>query len=422
MILFDSLSKALKKITDNPVKIYFCGPTVYDYIHIGNARPLILADILVRVLKKKSHVIFVRNITDIDDKIIDKAKLLNQSPSELANKMFTAFKNDCKNLNLLEPNFQPKVSESIKEIIDFIHILLNKNCAYITSDGIYFNIQSINYFNFENKTNIISRIEVHKEKKNNADFALWKFYDNLYDNLYESPWGMGRPGWHIECSAMSLKHLGEEFTIHGGGEDLIFPHHENEVAQNLAYCGKIPAKIWIHNGMVSIKDLKMSKSTGNMIYVKDFVKNDYDSDLLRYIFLNHNYRSNINFTEELLNQSILGLNKLRVFYFSEIYNKNIIENIDIANVVDLFHDLNTSKTLQVLHQTKDPQIFLNIIKTLGFIFKPLKDICHKDIEMLILERNKFRALKNFIEADKIKNQLIEFVHLKDGEQTSWYFK
>ncbi len=299
--LFNTLSKNKEIFTPlcKKISIYVCGPTVYDYIHIGNARSLVIYDCLYRLMRhiyKKENVIYVRNITDIDDKIIHKAKDLQISPVDVSEKYTQAFYKDYKYLGCLDPDIQPKATEHMEEMISMISSLIDKDIAYITASGIYLNVSKIeNYHCFCKASDAIDIEEDTQGKLNKADFVLWKFRDRA-EYGYESKFGYGRPGWHIECSAMSTKYLGEEFDIHGGGIDLAFPHHTNEIAQNK---GCFPnskfANLWMHNGFLTTSGKKMSKSLGNFITIKDLY--NVNPELIRFTLINTHYRKPLDYKD-----------------------------------------------------------------------------------------------------------------------------
>ena len=290
--LYNTLSRSKQTFTPldlNNVRLYVCGPTVYDYPHVGNARPLIVFDLLFRLLNEifgKEKVHYVRNITDVDDKILESAKSKNISIQELAKKVIKDFQDDCSYLNCLAPTKEPKATDHIQEMIELTAKLIEKKFAYIENRHVYFEVSKYkDYGSLSNKKieELItgSRVEISKSKKSPEDFVLWK--PSLEDEPgWDSPWGKGRPGWHLECSAMSKKYLGKEFDIHGGGIDLIFPHHENEIAQSrCANDTAALAKFWMHNGYVTVNKEKMSKSKGNFITINE-LKDKYQGEVIRF--------------------------------------------------------------------------------------------------------------------------------------------
>ena len=300
LYLYNSISRKKEIFTPldkNTIRMYVCGPTVYDYPHVGNARPLIIFDVLFRLLQNlfgENKVSYVRNITDVDDKIIDAAKKNNISISELTKKVTLDFHDDCKYLGCLEPTIEPKATDHIYEMISLTERLIKSNFAYVKNKHVYFEVAKFsNYGKLSNKKLIDliagARVEISESKKSPADFVLWK--PSTTDEVgWESPWGKGRPGWHLECSAMAEKYLGKEFDIHGGGLDLIFPHHENEIAQSVcANQTKVLANIWMHNGYVTVNKEKMSKSLNNFITINE-LKSKFDGQVVRLAMLSANYK------------------------------------------------------------------------------------------------------------------------------------
>ena len=293
---------------DGEVKIYVCGPTVYDHSHIGHARTWIAFDIIVRYLRHKGYEVrYLVNITDIDYKIIRRANEIGENPARLAEKFEREFHEDIRTLGLLEADNYPRVTEHISDIIEMIKGLISKGFAYEVEGGIYFDVTRVpDYGKLSNQSledlQAGARVEVDEKKRDPADFALWK-RAKAGEPSWPSPWGRGRPGWHIECSVMSSKYLGNEIDIHGGGRDLVFPHHENEIAQSEAYSGRKPfVKYWMHTGFLTINGEKMSKSLGNFITIRDLLKT-VDPEILRLLFLTTHYRSPIDYTEKALLQS-----------------------------------------------------------------------------------------------------------------------
>jgi cysteinyl-tRNA synthetase len=308
--IYNTLSREKEEfipLNKNSVGMYVCGPTVYDEPHIGNARPLIVFDLLFRILIKnfgKNKVNYVRNITDIDDKIIQRANELKINISELTKSVTDIFLSDCKYLNCLIPNHQPKATDNIAGMIQMIENLLAKEFAYIKDGNVYFNVNKFkDYGKLSNKNpkDLIagSRVEISELKNNPLDFVLWKPSKDK-EPFWESPWGKGRPGWHIECSAMSEKYLGKEFDFHCGGLDLIFPHHENETAQSIcANDSSIFAKYWMHNGYVTVDGKKMSKSDGNFITINN-LKNNFNGQVVRLSILGTHYRQPLDWNLKIL--------------------------------------------------------------------------------------------------------------------------
>jgi cysteinyl-tRNA synthetase len=434
--LYNTLSKEYDelKINDNTVKIYLCGVTVYDDSHIGHARTIIIFDVLHRYLLSEGYkVIFIQNFTDVDDKIIKKAKLLNKDPKEIAEKYIEHYFRDASCLNVLEEIYYPKATEHIKEIIELIKYLLEYNYAYITLNGIYFEVKKFSQYGKLSKKNIKSiesgaRIEIDPLKKDPLDFALWKFSSDLPN--WKSPWGNGRPGWHIECSAMALKHLGNTVDIHGGGNDLIFPHHENEIAQSESMTGVDFANLWVHCGMVNINSEKMSKSLGNIVPIRNAI-DKWGANTIRLLCLSTQYSKPLEYS---LSNLIEAQSKWRLIEncFYELNSPIVIEeesfdsSILSQNVLDsiknhLENDFNTPlalsefmKFVSVLNEyatkekisTKISNIILPIFKKIMYIFglriSELSNIQIEKVNEMILLRNNFRKNKQFEKSDNIR--------------------
>ncbi len=433
-------------IDKNNVKMYVCGPTVYDDPHIGNARPLVVFDILFKVLKckyGKDNVTYVRNITDIDDKIIQSAKDKKITISELTNKININFQEDCNYLNCEEPNFQPKATENINEMINMISTLIDKGFAYESKKNIYFEVKKFkDYGKLSNKKieDLISgsRVEVSNNKKNAEDFVLWK-PSSEDEPSWPSPWGKGRPGWHLECSVMSKKYLGDKFDIHGGGRDLIFPHHENEIAQSrCANDSEVFSNYWVHNGFITLSNEKMAKSQGNILKISDF-KNNVNGQALRLALISAQYRQPLDWNDKLLEESQKTIDKWYKSYV-ELNKPKLISDDDLY---PLYDDLNTPKYIANLHKLyeksqsgnlENKQEFVSACNFVGLLtetkdewdkFKKNKsDLSDETIKIKIKERNQARDDKNYELADKIRNDLLEKgvqIEDKDGK-TSWKFK
>ena len=430
----------------NNVKMYVCGPTVYDDPHIGNARPLVVFDILFKVLKCKygnKKVTYVRNITDIDDKIIQSAKDKKITITDLTNNINNNFQDDCKYLKCDEPNFQPKATENINEMIELINKLINNGFAYESKKHVYFEVKKFtDYGKLSNKKieELISgsRVEVSSNKKNAEDFVLWKPSDEN-EPSWSSPWGKGRPGWHLECSAMSKKYLGEKFDIHGGGRDLIFPHHENEIAQSrCANDTETFANYWVHNGFITLSNEKMAKSQGNILKISDF-KNNINGQALRLALMSTHYRQPLDWNDKLIDESQKTIDKWYKSYV-EVDKPKIISDDDLY---PLYDDLNTPKYIANLHKLfeksqsgdlGDKKEFVSACNFVGLLtetkeewikFKKNKSTLNDEIiETKIKERNKARDDKNYELADQIRDELLEKgvqIEDKDGK-TSWKFK
>ncbi|HDJ50778.1 MAG TPA: cysteine--tRNA ligase [Thermoprotei archaeon] len=309
--IFNTLTgkkEPLEPLEKNRVKMYVCGPTVYDDVHIGHARTFIFFDFVRKFLEYVGYdVRYVLNITDVDDKIIRAARERGISSLDYAEEYTRRFLEDYLALKLRPPDVFPRVTKHIEEIIDFIQKLIDKNFAYTAPDGVYYRVKAFKGYGKLSKRSLEemlvgARVEVSEGKKDPLDFALWKAKKKEEDVCWSSPWGSGRPGWHIECSVMSMKYLGEQFDIHGGGSDLIFPHHENEIAQSEALTGKVPARYWIHVGMLQISGEKMSKSLGNIIKIRDILRR-YSPEVVKFYVLNTHYRKPVDYTEESLEEA-----------------------------------------------------------------------------------------------------------------------
>lgn len=318
MKLYNTLTQQKDELTisDNTVRMYVCGPTVYNYFHIGNARVFVVFDMLRRYLEYRGYkVIFVQNFTDVDDKLINRALEEGTDVPTLAKKYIDEYFVDAKGLGIKPATFHPKATETIDEIIAMVSSLIEKGHAYVRGGDVYFDTESFKGYGKLSHRDIDSleagaRIEVNEDKKSVYDFALWKAQKVDTEISWDSPWGKGRPGWHIECSAMVNKFLGNDIDIHGGGQDLAFPHHENEVAQTECATGKPLAKIWMHNGYINVDNKKMSKSLGNFFTVRD-VAAKYDYQVIRYFLLSPHYRSPVNYSAEILEQAKSSLERLQ---------------------------------------------------------------------------------------------------------------
>jgi cysteinyl-tRNA synthetase len=444
--IYNTLSREKEEfipLNKNSVGMYVCGPTVYDDPHIGNARPLIIFDLVFRILIKnfgKNKVNYVRNITDIDDKIIQRANELKINISELTKSVTDIFLSDCKYLNCLIPNNQPKATDNIAGMIQMIENLLSKKFAYIKDGNVYFNVNKFkDYGKLSNKNpkDLISgsRVEISELKNNPLDFVLWKPSKDK-EPFWESPWGKGRPGWHIECSAMSEKYLGKEFDLHCGGLDLIFPHHENEIAQSIcANDSSIFAKYWMHNGYVTVDGKKMSKSDGNFITINN-LKNNFNGQVVRLSILGTHYRQPLDW-----NLKILETNKKILENWYSFYSPNE-EHIsdEIFNI--LLDDLNTPKFITSIHslynkaKTGDVKARKDLNSALKFIglfneneeqFNVLRKKTKLDlseIEKLIEQRNLARKDKDFKKADTIRLDLEKNgILIEDlNDKTHWKHK
>ena len=424
------------------IGMYVCGPTVYDDPHIGNARPLVIFDVLFKLLKNNfSNVTYVRNITDIDDKIIKSSQDQKISAKELTEKVTSTFFEDCKFLNCEDPTYQPKATEHIDLMIEMINHLIKKGFAYENNKHIYFEVKKFSdYGKLSNKKleDLIagSRIEVSDNKKNSEDFVLWKPSDKN-EPSWDSPWGKGRPGWHLECSAMSKKYLGNEFDIHGGGIDLIFPHHENEIAQSrCANDSKVFAKYWVHNAFITMSNEKMAKSQGNILKIKDF-RNKVSGQVIRLALMSAHYKQPLDWNDKLINDCQSTLDKWYRIYSSDIKSIQITDEV----LKPLYEDLNTPGYIANLHQLyeqasngENKELFISACKFIGLFNEDKKQwekykrdkasISETEIKNKIDLRNEARANKNYKEADKIRDELFDkgvLIEDKDGK-TLWKFK
>ena len=449
IFLTNNLSNKKEKfvpIDKKKIGMYVCGPTVYDDPHIGNARPLVIFDILFRVLKCKygnQSVNYIRNITDIDDKIIQASQDKKISVSEITKKVTKNFHDDCIFLNCQKPTEEPKATENINLMIDMINELLKKNFAYKKNGHVYFEVNKFKeYGKLSNKKlkDLIagSRVEISENKKNPEDFVLWK-PSNESEPSWKSPWGQGRPGWHLECSAMSKKFLGNEFDIHGGGIDLLFPHHENEIAQSrCANDTKVFANYWVHNAFITISNEKMAKSQGNILKINDF-KEKVSGQILRFALMSAHYKQPLDWNDKLLKECKNTIDKWYQIYLS------LKTPLKIPNemLLPLYDDLNTPGYISNLHNLfdkakngneNDKKIFISACNFVGLLnetkdqwleFKKKKSlISEQDIIKKIDLRNKARENKDYKEADRIRNELLDkgvLIEDKDGK-TIWKFR
>ncbi|MEO2065008.1 MAG: cysteine--tRNA ligase [Desulfurobacteriaceae bacterium] len=454
-----------KPLEDRTVKMYVCGPTVYDHAHIGHARSAVVFDVIRRWFEYRGYkVIFVRNYTDIDDKIIKRSREEGIPWYEVANKYIASYEEDMKALNVKEPTYKPRVTEHIREIVELIDGLIEKGYAYHVDGDVYFSVEKFPEYGKLSKRKVDellagARIEPGEKKKNPLDFALWKA-SKEGEPGWESPWGYGRPGWHIECSAMSMKYLGETMDIHGGGLDLIFPHHENEIAQSEAYTGKTFARYWVHNGFVMVNKEKMSKSLGNFFTIKDILKK-YRPDVLRLFLLSTHYRSPIDFSFERLEEAKRSFDRLLNFIRlrESIDGLDVVEGegspIDVGAYKREFEfsmddDFNTAKALGVLFEvvkegnllrdralregklTKEEKLSLidavnfveGSLKTLGFKLETgkVKGIEEELIKLLIEVRGELRKKKEFALADLIRDRLKELGIVLEDLPTGTVYK
>ena len=422
-----------KPIDENNVRMYVCGPTVYDKAHLGNAKTPVVYDVLYRLLcyvYGKDHVTYVSNITDVDDKILNKHKETGKSIREITEQTYNWYIEDMAKLNILPPNHRPRATEYIADMIKLVELLLQNGHAYEAEGHVLFDVNSMpdyGYLSGRSMKEMVAgaRVEVADYKKNPADFILWKPSDADQPG-WDSPWGYGRPGWHLECSAMSSKLLGNDFDIHGGGSDLIFPHHENEYAQSTcAFPNTRFAHYWVHTGMLMINGVKMSKSLGNFYFVDDII-GKYPAEALRLLFLTTHYHQPFNFTFEGLEQAKAILDK---FYNALLKNKDVaVQKVEpSAKLIEaLADDLNTPLALSYLHETVNnlnkaasdeersalKSTLLADAEMLGLLyndaeawFKGDSDDETSEIEALIVKRAEAKKNKDWATADAIRNQL-----------------
>mgnify|MGYP000325638655 CR=1 FL=1 len=441
---YSNSKKIFSPLDPTNVRMYVCGPTVYDYAHVGNARPVIVFDIVYRMLKFKygeDHVTYVRNITDVDDKIIEASNTLNEDIASLTKRTIEYFHDDAEYVGALTPTYEPKATDHISEMISIIEKLIKKNHAYESDGNVLFAVDTFeNYGQLSGKSleDLIagSRVEVADYKKNSADFILWK-PSKENEPGWDSPWGKGRPGWHIECSAMSEKYLGQMFDIHGGGQDLTFPHHENEIAQSrCANETSTFANYWIHNAFITMSNEKMAKSQGNILKIKNFRKK-ISGQVLRLALMSAHYKQPLDWNDKLLSECENTLDKWYRVYSNNLKTTKISDEI----LKPLFDDLNTPGYIANLHQLyekaskgHDQELFLSACQFVGLLNenyenwqqykKDKASINETDILNKIELRNKARKNKDYKEADRIRNELLDkgvLIEDKDGK-TIWKFK
>ncbi len=419
----------------NEVKMYVCGVTPYSDAHIGHAMSYVIFDVIRRYLKyKKYEVKFVQNVTDIDDKIIERANRLGVSTSELAEKYSSSYFEDMDALNIVPADFYPRATEEIPKMIDVIQGLIDKGYAYPAKGSVYFRVRKVPDYGKLSHRSLESMMATEsavgsEDKESPMDFVLWKAA-KPGEPSWESPWGQGRPGWHIECSAMSLKYLGDTLDIHGGGQDLVFPHHENEIAQSESFTGKKPfVKYWLHNGLVQLGEEKMSKSLGNLITIKEAL-GKYSADAIRIFILSSHYRSPLTYSEEALGAAEKGADRLRQVVYAEggvekvgktekidiePYQQRFIEAMDddfgtpqaLATLFDLAREIN--RAYEAGYETKEARrTLLKLGNILGLTFKmpekPSPD-AEPFIQLLISTRNQLREAKQWQLADMIRTEL-----------------
>ncbi|MBI4377877.1 MAG: cysteine--tRNA ligase [Nitrospinae bacterium] len=476
---FTKRKEEFKPIQEGEVKMYVCGVTVYDLCHIGHARAAIVFDVIYRYLRYLGYkVTYVRNFTDVDDKIIKRAHEEGVSPEEIAERYIREFYKDMNPLNIEPPTCEPKATMHIAEMIDMIKKLIEKGYAYQSDGDVFFSVRSFSEYgglSGKNTDELIAgaRIEINEKKNDPLDFALWKA-SKSGEPWWESPWGKGRPGWHIECSAMGQKYLGQSFDIHGGGKDLIFPHHENEIAQSCAATGNPPVRYWVHNGFVNINKEKMSKSLGNFFTIRDMVKR-FNPEVIRFFLLSSHYRSPIDFSDQNLNEARINLDRfydLFLFYdmvakenptlppltkgkdeeileggsddelmqrFEEAMNDDFNTAQVIGHLNSELHHLNSKRGGEVRDEfLREITTLKNIGGVLGLFgqdpveyFEKEKSIgiaslgiSEEEVLRLIDEREKARREKRWSDADRIRNELsLKGIILEDTPRgTKWKIK
>ena len=448
MRIYNTLTRKKEEfipIDKNEVKMYSCGPTVYDYFHIGNARPFIIFDTMRRYLEYRGYKVkFVQNFTDIDDKMINRANREGITVKELGERFISEYFKDAKALGIREANVHPKATENIDAIIDIIKKLEENGYAYNVDGNVYFSTKKFRDYGKLSKQPLEdleagARIDVNEHKNDAMDFALWKAQKEG-EPAWESPWGMGRPGWHIECSAMANKYLGHTIDIHSGGQDLVFPHHENEIAQSECANNKPFANYWMHNGYININNQKMSKSLGNFFTVRDITEK-YDPEIVRFFMLSAHYRNPVNFSDVLMEQSKSAvervytcidnlhflldnsekrdLNEKELEFSNKLdqYKQKFIDAMDddlntadaIAAIFDIVYASNTDLSTDEKNSEEIINKALGVISELGEVLglfnKSKSDSLDAEIEALIEERNKARQEKDWAKADEIRDKL-----------------
>lgn len=436
-------------INPGKIKFYVCGITVYDYCHLGHARTFVAFDVIVRYLKFIGYdVTYVRNITDIDDKIIKRANENNEDYTTLTTRFIQAMHEDFEKLNLLQPEYEPRATEYIPHMTRLIQKIIERNQAYVGQNGdVYFDVRRFTNYGCLSHHDIEqlesgARVDVSEVKNDPLDFALWKLAKEN-EPSWDSPWGKGRPGWHIECSAMSMDLLGEHFDFHGGGRDLIFPHHENELAQSRAGCDTSFVNYWMHSGYLQIDKEKMSKSLGNFITIRDILR-DHDAETCRYLFLSSHYRSPLLYSDEALHQAKQALTRLYTALrflpdatcaldttyetqFKNAMNDDFNTPIALSVLFDIVREINRTKTTDLESAASHAALLKKLGNALGLLTQNEEHYFQETeqdvaiIEKLIQDRMHARATKNWQEADRIRQELAKLsVVIEDGKEgTTW---
>ncbi len=457
--IYNTLSRqkeTFEPIEPGKVRMYVCGMTVYDLCHVGHARVMVIFDMIARHLRHIGFdVLYVRNITDIDDKIINRANENNETIAELTERFIDAMNEDSEALGVIPPDIEPKATQHMDQIIEMISTLIEKKHAYVGNNkDVYFNISSFDQYGKLSGKNIEElqageRVEVQEEKDDPLDFVLWKAA-KADEPSWPSPWGDGRPGWHIECSAMSTHCLGNHFDIHGGGQDLQFPHHENEIAQSVCSTGEAFANVWIHNGFVRVDEEKMSKSLGNFFTVREVLK-EYQAEVIRFFILSSHYRSPLNYSIDNLEEAKSALNRLYTAlrdstvssdaepikkYVGE-FDANMNDDFNSPKAISLLHELARELNRSTDKSSKEATELAATLKYLASVLGLLQDEPQAflqaktnsnddeqdevDIQKFIDERNEAKAEKNYAKADEIRDQLVAMgISLEDTPQgTIW---
>ncbi|ELK46907.1 cysteine--tRNA ligase [Halobacillus sp. ACCC02827] len=450
--------EVFQPLEEGKVKMYVCGPTVYNYIHIGNARPAIVFDTVRRYFEYRGYdVHYVLNFTDVDDKLIKASKEMGEGVTEIANRFVQAYKEDVAALGVKEAVDHPRVTENMEEIIGFVQGLVEKGYAYEAGGDVYFRTRAFDNYGKLSQQSINelqsgARIEVGDKKEDPLDFTLWKQAKDG-EISWKSPWGEGRPGWHIECSAMAKKYLGDTIDIHAGGQDLTFPHHENEIAQSEAHNGEDFARYWMHNGYINIDNEKMSKSLGNFILAHDLVK-QHDPQVIRFFMLSVQYRHPINFSNELLKGAKSSFERIKNAYenlkhrkdtsvslqedtqpwldkvkgFKEQFIKEMDDDFNTANAISVLFDMTKAANLYLQEkQTHEDvlnvfiQTFEELTSVLGLSLEVKEELLDEEVDALIAERKQARKDRNFERADQIRDELkARNIILEDTSQgTRW---